>query len=212
MMPYAKILKFYELQGVANLFSSKNTANDLPYHNAFHAQCMDENCYDGAQYYNLPYDVTKNLLMAALFHDFNHSGGKTNDKENVTRATIDLEKLFVRSNDSIPTIVIECIRCTEFPFVIEPMTIEQRIIRDADLMQFRYPNWQDVIENKLRAEIEVARGEQISAEDMYEGNKTFWSKVKFYTEWGQKMFDTEGLPLREHYKLIRFGKSGITNR
>src|ERR1019366_5684420 len=117
-----------------------------------------ENCYDGAQYYNLPKDTTRDILLAALFHDFNHSGGKLPDNENIKNAVSCIQALLT----NIHPLVIDCIECTEYPFVKEPLTIEQRIIRDADLMQFRYTNWMDMIGKNLRKEMEVRLGKTIT--------------------------------------------------
>ncbi len=204
MKSYQDIIKWYDMVDLYDWFVKNNQSNDLPYHNLFHAQCMVENCYDGAQYHNLPFDATRQILCAALFHDFNHSGGKEEDMENIYHAILGVQRCAIELDQplaDIPDMVIECIRCTEYPFVYESFTIEQRIIRDADLMQFRFGNWKDVLDNRLRAEMEVKIGKPITQQEMYDGNQAFWRKVHFYTDWGKHVFTSEGYGLINYLKL-----------
>jgi hypothetical protein len=162
---------------------------------------MLENCYEGAQFYNLPYDTTREILIAALFHDFAHTGGHATDNENIRRAYHHGLKMYFRSG--VSELVWQCIRCTQYPFVYEPLTIEQRIIRDADLMQFRYSNWKDVLLVKLKLEIEVAQAREISEDEMIEGQRKFWSGVKFYTDWGKGVYQREASEMVLY--LLRLG-------
>jgi hypothetical protein len=203
MIPYSAIITQYGLTYEYDWVVKNNPARDLPYHNLFHAQCMIENCYDGAQYHNLPYSDTKLLLFAALFHDFDHSGGLHPDSTNIKRA---LRGIYIYTREQPAPIIKACVCCTEYPFVVEPFTIEQRIIRDADLMQFRYPNWKEMIEVRLKQEMEVKFEKPITPEEMFDGNQNFWRAAKFYTEWGKKTFDIEGIPMRLHFGLVRLGQ------
>src|ERR1017187_2297764 len=66
--------------------SSLNCSNFLPYHNFYHASCMLLNCYEGACHEQLVGDELRGLCVGALFHDFNHSGGKLTDTRNVAIA------------------------------------------------------------------------------------------------------------------------------
>lgn len=211
MKSYLDIIDCYNLNDHYAWFCTHNESATLPYHNLFHANCMIENCYDGAQWHDLPYGSTRELLIAAMFHDFDHSGGKEVDHVNITCALTGLSQFFIQSDRGsgyCPDLIWQCIRCTEYPFVVEPFTIEQRIIRDADLMQFRYPNWRRMLEHKLREEMEVKVGKPISDDEMYDGNRNFWLVAKFYTAWGRKIFNTEGVDLQYHFKLISLGGRG----
>jgi hypothetical protein len=193
MKPYNEIVEHYELE--YDWFVQNNPSNNLPYHNLFHTQCMIENCYDGAQYYNLPYDATQQLLTAALFHDFAHTGGKELDSENIRRALHDgLWKLY---GGELPKLIWECVKCTQYPYVREPFTIEQRIIRDADLMQFRFSNWEEMLFVNLKKEMEEMRRCSISDEEMLVGQRKFWSDVTFFTDWGKMCLNQAPHSFRE---------------
>lgn len=192
MKPYVEIIRNYNLWWEWDKFVRSNPSNNLPYHNQFHAQCMIENCYEGAQYYNLPRDTTREILVAAMFHDFAHSGGKTPDSINVQKALAESQA------HNFSKTVFDCIKCTEYPFVVEPYTIEQRIIRDADLMQFRFPNWEDMLLVQLKKEIEIAQCKEITEDEMIAGQREFWKGITFFTEWGDKVLEEEGYPFMSH--------------
>jgi hypothetical protein len=171
---------------------------------------MIENCYDGAQWHDLPYASTRELLIAAMFHDFNHSGGEQLDSVNISRALTGVSTFFKEfCGTGYPHLIHICIKCTEYPFVVEPCTIEQRIIRDADLMQFRYPNWQHMYEANLKREIEVKIGHPIPDEDMLKGQSKFWADVVFYTDWGLEVYHNEALHLRARYGHFRKIYKGV---
>lgn len=196
------IIKNYGLDADWEWFVKFNPSNNLPYHNKYHAECMVKNCYEGAQYYNLPWDTTRNLLLAAIYHDFGHTGGEEPDSENIRRA---LHHGLFSIRKEVPKILIDCILCTEYPFTVEPYTIEQRIIRDADLMQFRFGDWQEMLFTSLRKEIEVQYGRSISDEEMLKGMKDFWiNKAKFHTDWGREIFEAYGGPLKRYIKAPRW--------
>jgi hypothetical protein len=98
-----------------------------------------------------PDDELQHLLMAALFHDHNHSGGRFTDDTNVRLAQLfvsgpafhgaspaALESVFgspyaIEQEKRVNAIIT----VTEFKdgkFTHEPKTLAQRCIRDADLM------------------------------------------------------------------------------
>ena len=203
MKRFDEIIAAYGLGDHYRWFCLHNSST-APYHSVYHANCMIENCYDGAQYYNLPYSSTRELLIAAMFHDFNHSGGKLEDRGNINRALKGVSTFFAqycKGDGGVSNLIWQCIKCTEYPFVIEPFTIEQRIIRDADLMQYRYPDWLEMYETNLKKEIEVRLDKEVSHSDMYWGNVRFWKSVEYFTEWGEKVHREEGVDLSRHYYL-----------
>ena len=85
------------------------------------------------------YATSEELVIAALFHDFNHSQGKLKDKQNVDNAIDSTENyLSYSSNFSYAKIkrITEIIRATEYPYSEENnINVLSEIIRDADLSQ-----------------------------------------------------------------------------
>ena len=94
-----------------------------------------------------PYDKLI-LGLAALFHDFNHSGGKLKDSENIELALASLKEFlssFDKSDlyDDIKNIIV----ATEFPHLDIDLDPLQKIIRDADTMGGIIDGWQSVVKN-----------------------------------------------------------------
>lgn len=173
-----------------------NTSNNLPYHNWYHALCMVEKCIEGADYHNLPYRSIRHLILAALFHDFDHTGGKSTDDININRALKGLqlyEDNFFSDITSIETLEVkEFIRATEYPYVMEPICIEQKIIRDADLMQCLRPTWKEMIIDGLRQEMSIKLGKDLTEEEMCKGQSKFLDAIRPHSGWGKDVLFLQG--------------------
>lgn len=167
-----------------------NTSLYAPYHNMDHLLWVTQKCYEGALYENLDSRQTDKLLVAALFHDFNHTMGESSDDVNIKFAVNGFRDFFMdvlKSTDGeFMGDVVDIIRATEYPYVISEdiLTIEQKIIRDADLMQAISDNWFGMIMLGLSKE---AKGAPLNA--VVEGNIKFHKGVKMITEWGQRMYE-----------------------
>lgn len=157
----------------------------LPYHNLDHALLVASNCI------SLYKEVSPNqndqelrsLIMAALFHDAGHSGGKTSDRENIKRACRILTT-FSDTHRHIPFDVAESCRIisvTEFhkgSFPIKPTNYLQDILRDSDLLSsFDSSNFPQQLLG-LKAEL----GLECSDLDMVKNNIAFLSSCLYYTE------------------------------
>lgn len=94
-----------------------------------------------------PYDKLI-LGLAALFHDFNHSGGKLKDSENIELALASLKE-FLSSIDKsdLYNDIENIIVATEFPHLDIDLDTLQKIIRDADTMGGIIEGWQSVVKN-----------------------------------------------------------------
>ena len=175
-------------------FLGFNAGNDLPYHNYYHAACMVLNCYEGAHHSSLGEEETRGLCAAALLHDFNHLGGyQISDAENIAFALKGLRTAQAYASSMLlglsPTslkIAEESIKITEYPFIQEPKTIHEMIIRDADLMQ-PYDDNPDFLLAQylgLKEEIEIRHGRTYTRKEFAEGQKNFLDKeVVWHTEW-----------------------------
>jgi hypothetical protein len=86
------------------------------------------------------------LVVAALFHDFDHSAGELPDKENIADAKLGIEQMLDRKeydgqvglymimDDGFIPAVHRLMDVTEYPFVHEPVSTSEKIIRDADIL------------------------------------------------------------------------------
>jgi len=76
-----------------------------------------------------------NLGIAAIFHDFNHSGGKLKDNDNIMLALKGLKE-YLHEEDMMDRYeeIASIIEATEFPHKDIDLDILQMIIRDADTM------------------------------------------------------------------------------
>jgi hypothetical protein len=161
------------------------TSCDLPYHNWFHTCCMICNCIEGAQYYNLDFRQCHLIGVAALFHDFNHSGGTKTDHQNINIAVANLREAAINYNPMDLNQMVETIRVTQYPFIHTPKTIEQKIIRDADLMQVLEPEWYEHVILGLQAEFK-AGGKDYTLEEMLQGQMVFLQEhipTGLFTDW-----------------------------
>jgi hypothetical protein len=185
----------------------KNPSNNLPYHNLYHTLTIVEKVVAGGNYYNLPYRSLRHLATAALYHDYAHSGGKYEDSVNVSCALSKMKEFDLdRSIDRFE--VANIIRATEYPYVVEPICIEQRIIRDADLMQgFCEETWKEMILIGLRAEMSIKLSKEFSVCEFGNAQIDFLKSCKTCTEWGHKEFYNKG----NVYKLIANIRSEMNN-
>jgi hypothetical protein len=88
------------------------------------------------------------LGLAALFHDFNHSGGKLKDSENIELALDALNEFLDEYDKSdLYNDIKHIIIATEFPHLDIDLDILQKIIRDADTMGGIIEGWKSVVTN-----------------------------------------------------------------
>lgn len=206
---------------------TENPSGDLPYHNNAH-MCgvmnmalilYDEEKGDVSEEEEMRDKFV--IVTASLLHDYGHSGGKLPDSENIEiaiKALKDCEEI----GEAIPyyyypTVMIlaeNAIRCTQFPFVIEPTTLVEKCIRDADLLEASASMDPTTIMEDLRAEMSVTRGRDITLEEMLEGQKAFLSNVSFYTNYGKSISENvypKYLELLEQYVEERRGGCQATS-
>jgi hypothetical protein len=86
--------------------------------------------------------------------------------------------------------MLETVRVTQYPFIHTPKTIEQKIIRDADLMQILEPEWFDHVILGLQAEFK-AGGKDYTLEEMLKGQLAFLKEHiphNLFTQWAKNKF------------------------
>lgn len=139
-MRFLEIIKKYKLERYIKYILDESTSNLLPYHNLYHVMSVVEYIHDISISENIYKTEVRLLVIAALFHDFNHSGGKLKDAENVKNAIKAFEDIS-EENDIDNKFITDVIKATEYPYVIDEPNIYQEIIRDADLLQGSKDNW-----------------------------------------------------------------------
>ena len=198
----AEILAPYGLLGAYLYVRNENPSNNLPYHNLHHTHCLVIQCADGAAEMKLEEERRRTLLLSALFHDFGHSGGKCKDDQNIKVAVAWL-KAFCDSDRYFEDCLAEAtaiIESTEFPPVAEPVTLSEKIIRDADRMQIFMPGWREQIFGGLRKEIGVATGKEISISEMVRLQLKFMNSVEWQTSWAARRAAPQWASLIEQVK------------
>tara|TARA_R110002020_G_scaffold366045_1_gene578153 strand:- start:96 stop:713 length:618 start_codon:yes stop_codon:yes gene_type:complete len=178
------ILKQNQLLSKGVEWVLKNSkSNTLPYHNFNHLLTVVKHCYYASIHHGLLVDEALELLLAALFHDVNHSGGEKPDSENIEMSK-DALRQFLSENDFYVDVEEVCniINSTQYPYVMETeeLSLKQSIIRDCDLMQVLEDNW--IQQNMIGLSEELS----ISMEDMINGQTKFLDSVSFITDYGKK--------------------------
>lgn len=174
------------LMHVASYVAENNPSSHIPYHNLYHAQTVALTCWRAAQLANLSKTDTQALILAALFHDFAHTGGVLPDADNIHLA-IDALRISQKSlalDSELVAVAIDTILATQYPYVVEPKTEMQRIIRDADLCQILYEGWETMLEG-LRLEMSVATSQPVDPAAFSAKAFRFWRYSVFQSKWGQ---------------------------
>jgi hypothetical protein len=187
------ILATHQLLDPYGYVAERNPSNAFPYHNLHHTRCVLLNCADGADQMELPFEERRTLYLAALFHDFGHSGGRQKDAQNVGVAIDALRAYCTKARflDDCLDAATRIIESTEFPPLADPVTLSEKIIRDADMMQIYMPRWREQIFGGLRNELEVATGKEISHSNMVRLQLRFMEGVKWHTSWATRRAERE---------------------
>jgi len=180
--------KLYEGNLVYYFKVAFNCAKNLqhPYHNFRHIFHVMWLCYSACQYYRniLTPRQMRNLLIAAIFHDFDHSGKPGHDELNIAEAIKALEKHIAPEDRAHLADISYLIRMTEFPYKISSDGLELRalIIRDADLSQAFSVAWIQQIVFGLASEWEKKPADILKLQGGFLGS------LKFHTKWAEEKF------------------------
>lgn len=172
-------------------YSAENLNN--PYHNFRHMNHVLYLCYRAAEYYfpkkTLSQRDVRNLLIAALFHDFNHTGKSGPDSENISRAIAGLCMNILPEDKNWLVDIIEIIQATEYPHKTNDKDINLccQIIRDADKSQSFSIAWiQQVIfglsHEWNKPDTPFTPQMVLERQDQYHKNLTFataWARYEF---------------------------------
>jgi len=173
-------------------FKSTNLRN--PYHNFRHMLHVLWLCHKACRYYQneLTPRRMRNLLIAALFHDFDHPGhphpGEDDpDRINIPIAIAGLRQYILPADRPFLAEIEALIEATHYPYKIggDKLDLLGRIIRDADLAQALTPVWiQQVV-------IGLAQEWGIKPLEVLRGQASFLAGLSFHTCWARQLFPQE---------------------
>ena len=164
---------------------NNSTSNNAPYHNLNHMLTVTRHVYNALEFMNLS-DAKRNeeTLLAALFHDFNHSMGKEVDSINISYAKEGLvDFLKDKDYDLDINFMFSILDATQYPYVlpVNELNVYQLLIRDCDLCQgFEY-DW--IKQCILGLSIEM----NYTFNDILKGNRAFITNSVYHTEYGIEM-------------------------
>ncbi|MEK7124443.1 MAG: hypothetical protein AAB877_02040 [Patescibacteria group bacterium] len=172
------------------------------YHNFRHTFHIVWLVYQACRYYKavLSPRQMRILLIAAMWHDFDHPGILGNDDLNIERAIRGFKKHVPMIDLDCTERIFEIIASTEFPYKTDTRTqpLPEQIIRDADMGQSFAMAWlQQVVfglaEEWGRSPIEILKSQP-----------AFLRSVRFFTDWGKEMFPQEQISakIKESEELL----------
>jgi hypothetical protein len=179
---------------------------NMSYHNVRHTLHVLWEAYDGGIQYNIGSRYLRVLLIAALYHDYDHTGkiNEGGDLVNIERAVngfkqhSNLDNNPYKKTDKVSLEEIEIlIRCTEYPYrkISTGIITDSRIIdiiRDADMSQTFSPVWMQSILYGLGTELGK------NYKEMLEMQIPFLENLDFKTSWAKLKFGNK-IPERIHY-------------
>lgn len=194
-----KVINNLGLGKAYNYVMTNNQGNKNPYHNNFHLESVANTALEGCLYYSkcntdifklpiLDTEAIQLVLLAALFHDFNHTGSGKDDRLNISIAKDGFYNFLLTEPDMIETwkvhIIYDLIDATCYPYTIEnkDLNLLQKIIRDADILQGML--CQNYIHGVVGA---LAQEMNLPFKTMIEGQESFLRNSIFATDWANDL-------------------------
>lgn len=161
-----------------------------PYHNFRHVSHVLWLCYQACVFYReegMTRESMRTLLIAALFHDFNHSGRPGPDKVNIEAAIMALEEHLLPEDMCYLEHIKHVIKATEFPYTMstEEVGFLGKIIRDADMGQAFSVAWIQQVIYGLAEEWGKTPLEVLKMQGGFLGG------LKLHTTWARSVFTPE---------------------
>jgi len=184
-MNFVKVFKKFDFLGEAlNFIIKESKSNFSPYHNLNHNITVTVFSYYIGKIEKISSKEMKELLIAAIFHDFNHSAGESKDDINVKNAKKGIKE-FIEKNKIVVDLdaIDKILDATEFPYKVneEDLNIQQKIIRDADLTQLFEPT-------RLQANfLGLQKEQKIEYKKQLENQEKFYKVLKFRTKLGKTL-------------------------
>lgn len=192
--------KYEYLQKAFKYILLHSKSNNGPYHNLNHLLTVLKYCYLGALSEDIKNEKElRELLIAAIFHDVNHTIGKEKDDVNVKNSKEAISK-FVKQEEIDVDIdyINKLLDATQYPYIIEgkDLDLKQGIIRDADLMQVFEYNWIHQNIAGLSSELKM------DFLDFVQPQRKFLESATFNTDWGKKMYKDKWGDVMKQYEMF----------
>lgn len=158
-----------------------------PYHNLRHMCSVLYLCYEALKFYGhdaIPHPYARALLIAAIFHDFDHTGEAVADEVNIDRAIAALRHHILPEDRPYLDLIESHIRITEYPHKVPhgELSLTQQILRDADMADALSSGWIQHVILGLSKELNIERLEMLGKEE------EFLSKLHFNTVWARDRY------------------------
>ena len=193
------------------LFSQAKNLNS-PYHNFRHMTHVLWLCHSACVFYvhELSKRQKRNLLIAAIFHDFNHRGKPGPDILNIRRALAAFDKYILPKDRLFYEDIETLIRATEYPHKVpsSDLDLSAKILRDADVAQALSPVWMQQVVFGLAKEWGKSPLEVLKMQE------TFQKNLEFETEWARLMFprseiDQKIAEAKEYMELLALETASV---
>ena len=157
-----------------------------PYHGIRHMLHVLWECYQGAIALGIDGDKLRCLLIAALFHDYDHTGQPGDDSKNIERAVAGMKKHLLPEDKKHGTTIESLIRGTHYPHSGDPSSNLHALLRDVDLAQGLSESWIELVLFRLGVE----KGNTM--ESMLQQQERFLLNLseQFQTNWAKRHFST----------------------
>ena len=186
------------------LFFAKNAK--LGYHNFRHMIHVMYQVYDGIKCSNINPVAARYLLIAAMVHDYGHSGNKNkSDDFNIRRAVRGIKRHIHPDDKKDLKEIIRLVQATEW-FGEAGHNLFERdmfvdILRDADTSQTFDTSWMQQVIFGLGTELGKSPREMLEAQIPF-----LEKRVKFYSPWGIKKFTPI---LKERIEEVKIWKEKV---
>lgn len=168
------------------------------YHGLRHMLHVTWVCYQACRYYQRLGQMNgrdaRDLLIAALFHDYGHCGKGGIDAENILVAVDAFNQLAEPMDKNRLGWILPIIRATQFPHedLGSSPSLNEQIIRDADMSQAFGTTWIGDIAAGFGSELGKTTIE------MLEQQLKFLEGVKFHSDFGMVFFGQEAINAKYH--------------
>jgi len=163
-----------------------------PYHNLRHMLHVTVMCYSALLYQResgreMHHVFARVLLLAGLFHDFDHLGNNVDDDVNIDRAINALHRHHLEEDRILLPAIEGLIKTTRYPYRQDASEIKhwERILRDADKSLVFSIAW-------IQQVAGLGKEKGLTLKEALEKQLIFLRELSFDTEWGRFMFQDAG--------------------